>query len=182
MKQVDLNWILLLDYKFTLGFSAFGRGKKTVNGTGSGVRTNFPGNFWCHYLTLWTLVETTYPTYFNNQCLHFFIYVFPMIFSAKRDYFLKQHKKIYLCNGEVWCFIFGTDWIIKYHLRELRPQIYVFILLNVVSIGLSIYRSIGLSLLQGFLSSLSFGFSFKGLNVCLYSKASVLFRLSREAI
>jgi hypothetical protein len=29
------------------------------------------------------------------------------------DYILKQRQPVDLCNGEVWCSLWGTDWILK---------------------------------------------------------------------
>jgi hypothetical protein len=46
-----------------------------------------------------------------------------MILSASSDYFLKHRQPVDLCNGEVLCFLCGTDWIIKYSLDELRLQV-----------------------------------------------------------
>jgi hypothetical protein len=43
-----------------------------------------------------------------------------MILDANNDYFLKQHRPVDLCNGEVLCFLYGTDWILKYYLDQLR--------------------------------------------------------------
>jgi hypothetical protein len=45
-----------------------------------------------------------------------------MILHVNSDYFLEQRQPVYLCNGEVSCFLCGTDWIIKYYLDELRLQ------------------------------------------------------------
>jgi hypothetical protein len=39
----------------------------------------------------------------------FCIYVFRMILTVNRDYFLKQHQPVDLCNGKVLCFLCGTD-------------------------------------------------------------------------
>jgi hypothetical protein len=44
-----------------------------------------------------------------------------MILTVNIDYFLKQRQPADLCNGEVWCFLCGTDWI-KYYLDEFRLQ------------------------------------------------------------
>jgi hypothetical protein len=41
-----------------------------------------------------------------------------MILSVNSYYFRKQRKPVDLCNGEVWCFLCGTDWILKYYLDE----------------------------------------------------------------
>jgi hypothetical protein len=35
---------------------------------------------------------------------------------------LNKYQQIYCCNGEVWCSLWGTDWILKYYLDELRFQ------------------------------------------------------------
>jgi hypothetical protein len=45
-----------------------------------------------------------------------------MILSVNRDYFLKHHQSLDLCNGEVLCFLCGTEWIIKYYLDQLWLQ------------------------------------------------------------
>jgi hypothetical protein len=50
------------------------------------------------------------------------IYGSCMILTVDSDYFLKQLQLLDLCNSEVWCSIWGTDWIIKYYLDELRLQ------------------------------------------------------------
>jgi hypothetical protein len=50
-----------------------------------------------------------------------YIYGFRVILSVNRDYFHKQRQQIDLFCGEVWCFICGTNWILKYYLDELRP-------------------------------------------------------------
>jgi hypothetical protein len=39
----------------------------------------------------------------------FCIYVFRMILTVNSDYFLKQRQLADLCNGEVLCFLCGTD-------------------------------------------------------------------------
>jgi hypothetical protein len=44
---------------------------------------------------------------FGNSA--FCIYGFHMILTANRDYFLKQQQQTDLCNGEVLCFLCGTD-------------------------------------------------------------------------
>jgi hypothetical protein len=36
------------------------------------------------------------------------------------DYLLKWRQPVDLCNGEVWCLLCGTDWILKYYLVDLR--------------------------------------------------------------
>jgi hypothetical protein len=56
----------------------------------------------------------------NNSS--FCIYVFRMILSINNDYFLKQHQPVDLWNGEVLCFLSGTDWILKYYFEELLLQ------------------------------------------------------------
>jgi hypothetical protein len=45
-----------------------------------------------------------------------------MILTVNMYYFLKQHQQVEISNGEVWCFICGTDWILEYYLDELRLQ------------------------------------------------------------
>jgi len=42
-----------------------------------------------------------------------------MILSVNNDYFLEP---LDLCNGEVWCSLWGTNWILKYYLDGLRLQ------------------------------------------------------------
>jgi hypothetical protein len=42
-----------------------------------------------------------------------------MILTVNSDYFLKQRQLVDLCNGEVLCFLCGTDWILKYYLDDL---------------------------------------------------------------
>jgi hypothetical protein len=37
------------------------------------------------------------------------IYFFRMILRLNSDYFPKQHQPVDLCNGEVLCFLCGTD-------------------------------------------------------------------------
>jgi hypothetical protein len=32
-----------------------------------------------------------------------------MVLSVNSDYFLKQRQVVDVCNGEVWCFLRGTD-------------------------------------------------------------------------
>jgi hypothetical protein len=61
------------------------------------------------------------PTCFNNNS-SFCIYVFHMILTINRDYFLKQHQPVNLCNGNVLCFLCGKEWILKYYLDELWFQ------------------------------------------------------------
>jgi hypothetical protein len=34
---------------------------------------------------------------------------FSMILTVNSDYLLKQRQPVDLCNGEVWCFLCGTD-------------------------------------------------------------------------
>jgi hypothetical protein len=48
--------------------------------------------------------------------------VFCTILTINIDYFLKQRQPVDLCNGEVLCFLCGTDWIIKYYVVLLRLQ------------------------------------------------------------
>jgi hypothetical protein len=45
-----------------------------------------------------------------------------MSLGVNSDYFLKQQQAVDLCNGEVWCCLWGTDWILKYLLDELQLQ------------------------------------------------------------
>jgi hypothetical protein len=52
----------------------------------------------------------------------FCAYGFCMILSVNRDYFLKHNWHVDFCNGEVWCFLYGIDWIFKYYLDEFQLQ------------------------------------------------------------
>jgi hypothetical protein len=45
-----------------------------------------------------------------------------MILTLNSDYFLKQHQPVDLCNGEVLRSFWGTDWILKCYLDELRAS------------------------------------------------------------
>jgi hypothetical protein len=45
-----------------------------------------------------------------------------MVLRINSDYFPTQHLPVDLCNGEVQCFLCGTDWILKHYLDELRLQ------------------------------------------------------------
>jgi hypothetical protein len=45
-----------------------------------------------------------------------------MVLTINSDYFLKQRQPVDLCDGEVLCFLCGTDWILKYYLDEIRLQ------------------------------------------------------------
>jgi hypothetical protein len=45
-----------------------------------------------------------------------------MIISVNTDYFLEHSSDIDVCNCEVWCFLWGTEWILKCYLDELRPS------------------------------------------------------------
>jgi hypothetical protein len=47
------------------------------------------------------------------------IYGFRVFLTVNSDYFLKHHYLVYFCNGEVWCFLCGADWILKYFSDEL---------------------------------------------------------------
>jgi hypothetical protein len=49
-----------------------------------------------------------------------------MSLSVKGDYFLKQCYEICPCNGDGLCSLWGTDWILKYSLDELRLQSYFY--------------------------------------------------------
>jgi hypothetical protein len=48
--------------------------------------------------------------------MHFVIML--VILTVNSDQFLKQHYPVDLCNGEVWCSLWGTDWILIYYLYE----------------------------------------------------------------
>jgi hypothetical protein len=43
-----------------------------------------------------------------------------MIFTWNSDYVLEQRYQIDVCNGNGLCSLWGTDWILKYYLDELR--------------------------------------------------------------
>jgi NADH:ubiquinone oxidoreductase subunit E len=45
-----------------------------------------------------------------------------MILRINSDYLPKQRQPVDLCNGEVLCFLCGTDCILKYYSDELRLQ------------------------------------------------------------
>jgi hypothetical protein len=64
---------------------------------------------------------TICPSCFNSQS-SFCIYGFRMILTVNCDYLLEQREPVDLCDGEVLCFLCGTDWILKYYLDELRLQ------------------------------------------------------------
>jgi hypothetical protein len=53
-----------------------------------------------------------------------------MILGVNSVYFFKQHQPVELCNGEVWCSLWGTDWILKYYLDELKQVFLVFLCLQ----------------------------------------------------
>jgi hypothetical protein len=55
-----------------------------------------------------------------NNLRPIFLCVFRMILKINSGCFLKQRQPVDLRNGEVWYFLCGTDWIIKYHIDELR--------------------------------------------------------------
>jgi hypothetical protein len=38
------------------------------------------------------------------------------------DYLFKQHLLLDICNGEVFCSLWSTDWILKYYLDEHQLQ------------------------------------------------------------
>jgi hypothetical protein len=78
--------------------------------------TILPGN------TLWSLVVIICRICFNNlqPCIPS-LWVL-MVLTVNSDYFLKQHQPVDLCNGEVCCSLWGTDWNLKYYLDELRLQ------------------------------------------------------------
>jgi hypothetical protein len=43
-----------------------------------------------------------------------------MVHTTNSDYFLEQRYPVHFCNGEVWCSLWGTDWIVKYYLDKRR--------------------------------------------------------------
>jgi hypothetical protein len=45
-----------------------------------------------------------------------------MILTLKSDWFLEQRWQIHVCNGDGLGSLWGTDWILKYYLDELRLQ------------------------------------------------------------
>jgi hypothetical protein len=40
-----------------------------------------------------------------------------MVQAINSDYILKHRYPVDLCNGEVWCSLWGTDWTFKDELR-----------------------------------------------------------------
>jgi hypothetical protein len=50
------------------------------------------------------------------------IYRFLMFLRLNRHYFPRQHLSFELCNGFAFCFLWGTDYISKYHVDELLLQ------------------------------------------------------------
>jgi hypothetical protein len=73
----------------------------------------------CHILVNYYIYALYVPAPLAANGLAFCIYGFYMIFSVVSDYFLKQLYQVDLCNGEVWCSLWGTGWILKYRLDEL---------------------------------------------------------------
>jgi hypothetical protein len=49
----------------------------------------------------------------QSVMLHFVFIGFCMALNVNSDYFLKQHQPVELCNGDVWCSLWGMDWILK---------------------------------------------------------------------
>jgi hypothetical protein len=45
-----------------------------------------------------------------------------MILGVNIDYSPKQHLPIDVYNGTMWCFLWDTDWILKYYFYDLRFQ------------------------------------------------------------
>jgi len=39
-----------------------------------------------------------------------------MVLTVNSDYFVERRYPADLCNGEMWCSVWGTDWILKYYL------------------------------------------------------------------
>jgi hypothetical protein len=52
----------------------------------------------------------------------FILCLFRTNLSVNSDYFLKQRELVDICNGEVCCFLCGTDRILKCHSDDLRLQ------------------------------------------------------------
>lgn len=48
------------------------------------------------------------------------MFEFSMILAVNRNYFLKKHRLVDLCYGEVLCFLCCTEFIVKNYLHELR--------------------------------------------------------------
>jgi hypothetical protein len=46
-----------------------------------------------------------------------------MILAANGNCILEQHQPVHLCNGEMLCFLQGTDIMFKYYLDELQLQV-----------------------------------------------------------
>jgi hypothetical protein len=51
-----------------------------------------------------------------------FIYVFWMVLNVNSDYLLKHRYTVDHFSGEVWCSVWGTDWILKCYVDELQLQ------------------------------------------------------------
>jgi hypothetical protein len=47
-----------------------------------------------------------------------------MILTVNSDYLLIQRQPVDRCNGEVWCSLWGTCWILKYYSDDLRCMRY----------------------------------------------------------
>jgi hypothetical protein len=45
-----------------------------------------------------------------------------MILILSDDNLLERHQQVDVCNGAVWCCLWGTDWFLKYYKDELRLQ------------------------------------------------------------
>jgi hypothetical protein len=43
-----------------------------------------------------------------------------MVLAVNSDYFLKQRYSVDLYDSEVWCSLWGTDWILKIYLDQFR--------------------------------------------------------------
>jgi hypothetical protein len=65
------------------------------------------------------IIDNYMSTCFRTHKSTFFTYVFHMILCVNSDCFLKQHSPTILCNSQMCSFLWGTDWIIKYHLDGL---------------------------------------------------------------
>jgi hypothetical protein len=67
--------------------------------------------FYLVHSTLSSLVVNIFPTCLTIYKSAFFIFL--MTLRVNSDYFLKQRSQTDLRNGEVLCFLCGTDGIIK---------------------------------------------------------------------
>jgi hypothetical protein len=43
-----------------------------------------------------------------------------MVLTVNSDFFPKQNELVELCSANVMCFLWGTNWIFIYYLREIQ--------------------------------------------------------------